>query len=49
MIHLKFYLNQIKFSKSFDFSKKNECITLVLITVRFSKFQMKEDPSNAKQ
>ena len=25
MIHLKFDLNQIKISKSFDFSKKNEC------------------------
>ena len=26
MIHLKFDLNQIKISKSFDFSKKNECM-----------------------
>ena len=29
MIHLKFDLNQIKISKSFEFSKKNECIGIL--------------------
>ena len=30
MIHLKFDLDQIKMSKSFDFSKKIECIIKII-------------------
>ena len=34
MIHLKFDLNQIKISKSFDFLKKNKCRSLGLNKIK---------------
>ena len=48
MIHLKFDLNQIKISKSFDFSKKNECILILVMEVTQGYLILKQYTKNTQ-